>query len=91
MRNAEARVTTTRNYPGWYEIYSAAMLENRQRETRSQIERAYRAIQDRVSELRTYPAQYEREAADLSHALNYLEILRQHLGTDSSKVLWSDR
>jgi len=77
-----------RGNPGWYSVYSAAMLESNRDRTLSRIDHAQRAIQNRVAELRVSPASGSREITDLSDALNHLAILLQNFSDESGRILW---
>jgi hypothetical protein len=72
----------------WYPIYFAAVLETDRSKALIQIERAERAIHERLIELRKAPANTSTEVHDLSNALNYLEILLHNLEIDSRSPLW---
>ena len=72
----------------WYPIYYAAMLENSRDKALSRIERAQKAIQSRLAQLRSAPSAHPREARDLNNAWNYLGILLHNAGTEDGRVLW---
>lgn len=75
--------------PDWYRIYFAAMVEGDRDRALLQIARAQRAIEDRLSELRTLPPNSPREPQDLNSALAYLGILLENVGTTGETLLWN--
>ena len=85
-RSAEAK--NAQGSSDWFSIYCAAMLERDRDRALSQIECAQKAIHNRADQLREVPANHDREALDLSKALNNLGILLHHAGTDSGRTLW---
>lgn len=74
--------------PGWYRIYYTALLEGDRHRARTKIDRAQKAIHQRLAELHAAVPSSEREAQDLQNAQTYLGILLQHIGSDSGNVLW---
>jgi hypothetical protein len=72
----------------WYSMYSTAMWETDRGKTLFQIERAQKAIQERVLELRYLPPSNVREVHDLGYASTHLEILLQCLGNENGGLLW---
>lgn len=87
----EHRSAEAKNSPGssdWFSIYCAAMLERDRNRALSQIECAQQAIRNRAAQLREAPANHDREARDLSKALNNLGILLHHAAADSGRLLW---
>ncbi|HTZ82503.1 MAG TPA: hypothetical protein VMB66_04900 [Candidatus Acidoferrales bacterium] len=74
--------------PGWYRIYYTALLEADRGRARAKIDRAQKAIHERLSELHAAVPSTEREPQDLQSAQTYLGILMQHIGSDSGSVLW---
>lgn len=85
-RSAEAN--DTKGNSDWFSIYCAAMLERDRDRALSQIECAQKAIENRAAQLREAPANHDREAKDLSKALNNLGILLHHAATDGGRSLW---
>jgi hypothetical protein len=76
------------NDPTWYSLFREAILEPKRDKVLRQIDRARNAICTRMSELQSAPPNNQREPSDLSDALRYLAILSQHVGQETSKVLW---
>jgi hypothetical protein len=64
------------------------MLEVCRDRVPQRIERALRAISDRLAETRLASERLGRESDDLQRALNHLGILRQHLASETGRVLW---
>ncbi len=73
---------------GWFAAYCAAMLESSREKALTRIERAQKAIRDRVEELRFAPTSGDREERDLRDALNHLGNLLNHLGSERGRLLW---
>lgn len=74
--------------PMWYRVYYHALLEGDRDKAKVKIDRARRAIQERLRDLRSLPPSTVREPQDLENAQTYLGILSQHIGSDSGNVLW---
>jgi hypothetical protein len=74
--------------PVWYQIFFEAMQERDRFRALPQIERARRAIRDRVNELRSFPLENVNEVRDLDSAATYLCILLQHVASESGDLLW---
>lgn len=74
--------------PGWYRIYYTALLEGDRQRARAKIDRAQKAIHQRLAELGAAVPSTEREPQDLQNAQTYLGILLQHIGSESGNVLW---
>lgn len=80
--------TARRDEPGWYRIYYTALLEGDRQRARAKIDRAQKAIHQRLVELGAAVPSTEREPQDLQNAQTYLGILLLHIGSDSGSVLW---
>ena len=76
------------NDSGWYQLYFAAVTEGNESRAVLQIERARRAMQDRLVELRRAEAADGGELQDLNNALTYLAILLQHVGREGENLIW---
>ncbi len=76
------------NPPGWYELYFAAVTEGNEGRAVQQIERARRAMQDRMAEMSCAVAANADELQDLTNALTYLAILLQHVGHEGENLTW---
>jgi len=74
--------------PGWYRIYYTALLEGDRQRARTKIDRAQKAIHQRLAELGVAVPRSEREPQDLQNAQTYLGILLQYIGSESGSVLW---
>lgn len=74
--------------PGWYRVYYTALLEGDRQRARAKIDRAQKAIHERLAELHADVPSSEREPQDLQNAQTYLGILLQHIGSESGRVLW---
>ncbi|MFZ0732048.1 MAG: hypothetical protein WAM79_06965 [Candidatus Sulfotelmatobacter sp.] len=74
--------------PGWYRIYYTALLEGDRHRARAKIDRAQKAIHERLTELHAAVPSNERESQDLQNAQTYLGILLQYIGGESGSVLW---
>ena len=74
--------------PGWYRIYYTALLEGDRGRARAKIDRAQKAIHQRLAELGPVVPSTEREPQDLENAQTYLGILLQYIGSESGNVLW---
>ncbi len=73
---------------GWFAAYCAAMLESSREKALTRIERAQKAIRDRVEELRFAPSVADREERDLSDALSHLGNLLSHVRSERGRLLW---
>lgn len=82
--NSTANTSKT---PEWYKSYFVAVVESDRDRALFQIERAQRAIRDRVIELRRTHSNNPREMQDLDNASIYLGILLQQIGKTGS-LLW---
>ena len=74
--------------PMWYRIYYHALLEGDRDKAKVKIDRARKAIQERIRDLHSLAPSNAREPQDLRNAQTYLGILSQHIGSDSENVLW---
>lgn len=79
---------TQSNIPDWYRTYFHAMVENDRAKAVIEIERAQKAIQERLLELHRASAADPREMQDLASAITYLGILLMHIGDETGNVLW---
>ena len=76
------------NATGWYQLYFAAVTEGNESRAVPQIERARRAMQDRLIELHRATSPDGGEIQDLNTALTYLTILLQHAGREGGNLIW---
>ncbi len=76
------------NDSGWYQLYFAAVTEGNEGRALLQIERARRAMQNRLIELRRAKGADGGELQDLNNALTYLAILLQHAGREGGNLIW---
>lgn len=77
------------NASGWYQLYFAAVTEGNETRAVLQIERARRAMQDRLIELGGASVGGNAgELQDLNNALTYLAILLQHVGREGGNLIW---
>jgi hypothetical protein len=67
--------------PEWYQIYFLAVLESDESKVLLQIERAGKAITDRLVQLRWGAAENPQELHDLNSAFTYLRLLFENLDT----------
>jgi hypothetical protein len=74
--------------PGWYGLYTMALLESDRNKALRQIELAQRAIDHRQEELDQTSAVNPREVQELTKASTYLEIMLRNVGTESERLLW---
>jgi hypothetical protein len=88
LRELRQARTARHDEPGWYRIYYTALLEGDRRRARAKIDRAQKAIDQRLAELGAAVPSTKREPQDLQNAQTYLGILLQHIGSDSGNVLW---
>ena len=73
---------------GWYQLYFAAVTEANESRAVLQIDRARRAMQERLVELRSAKGADGGELQDLNNALTYLAILLQHVGREGGNLIW---
>jgi hypothetical protein len=73
---------------GWYQLYFAAVTEGNESGAVLQIERARRAMQNRLVELRCAKGADGGELQDLNNALTYLAMLLQHVGREGGNLIW---
>jgi hypothetical protein len=76
------------NTSGWYQLYFAAVTEGNESRAVLQIERARRAMQDRLVELCRATGADGSELQDLNNALTYLTILLQQVGREGGNLIW---
>ncbi len=89
MRERRQRSRPARaNDSVWYQLYFAAVTEGNESRAVPQIQRARRAMQDRLVELRRAKRADGGELQDLNNALTYLAILLQHAGREGGNLIW---
>lgn len=71
--------TVSPSLPGWYQCYFLAVLESDDSRMLIQIERAAKAMLDRLAQLRRGAPEYPQEFQDLNDALTYLGLLAGNL------------
>jgi hypothetical protein len=74
MRSQQNK-TGSSSLPEWYQTYFLAVLEADESRMLIQIERAAKAIAERLVELRCGSPEYPEEFQDLHSALTYLGLL----------------
>ena len=72
----------------WYQLYFAAVTEGNESRAVAQIQRARRAMQERLVELHRAEDADGGELQDLNNALTYLAILLQHAGREAGNLIW---
>lgn len=77
------------NASGWYQLYFAAVTEANENKAVVQIDRARKAMQDRLIELQRTNCPDGGEIQDLNNAMNYLAILLQHVGQEGRHLIWN--
>ena len=65
--------------PEWYRTYFTALLEADERRAFIQLERAAKAIEDRLVQLRYGAPEGPEETQDLTNALTYLRLLLENI------------
>lgn len=74
---------------GWYQLYFAAVTEANETKALLQIDRARKAMQDRLIELQRDKRPDGGELQDLNNAMTYLAILLQHVGREGRNLIWN--
>ncbi|HZC23603.1 MAG TPA: hypothetical protein VE866_09715 [Candidatus Binatia bacterium] len=74
---------------GWYQLYFAAVTEANETKALLQIDRARKAMQDRLIELQRDKRSDGGELQDLNNAMTYLAILLQHVGREGRNLIWN--
>jgi hypothetical protein len=77
------------NASGWYQLYFAAVTEANENRAILQIDRARKAMQDRLVELQHAERSDGGELQDLNNAMTYLAILLQHVGQEGRNLIWN--
>jgi len=75
MQDLERKSSVDAQTPEWYHLYFEAVLEADAYKALIQIERASRAIEHRLGELRFRLPDNPNEIQDLNSALTYLKLL----------------
>jgi len=74
---------------GWYQLYFSAVTEENESKAVLQIDRARRAMKNRLVELRHAQRPDGGELQDLNNAMTYLAILLHQVGREGGNLIWN--
>jgi hypothetical protein len=88
MHPTRPATTSAAALPEWYQMYFDAVVEADEAKALMAIQRASRAIRQRVVQLGRGSPHNPREAQDLASALIYLTLLLHNISPEKGSPLW---